>query len=82
MQLIAASSLRTQWFGYDVAEGPCLYFGAEDEADELHRRLSTILSRLGCDLSELEGVRLIPLAGADAVLAAKRRRERYDCNRS
>lgn len=69
LQLIAASSLRTQWFGYSVAEGPCLYFGAEDEADELHRRLSTIVDRLGSDLSELIGVRLIPLAGADAVLA-------------
>ena len=69
LQLIAASSLRTQWFGYDVAEGPCLYFGAEDEADELHRRLETIVSRAGCEFSDLAGVRLIPLAGSDAVLA-------------
>src|SRR5258707_1247532 len=39
LQLIAASSLGTQWFGHDVSAGPCLYYGAEDEADELHRRL-------------------------------------------
>ncbi|MCK1459603.1 AAA family ATPase [Bradyrhizobium sp. 2] len=74
LQLIAASSLGMQWFGYDVAEGPCLYFGAEDEADELHRRLGTIVDRAGCKLSDLEGVRLIPLAGADAVLAEPDRR--------
>ncbi|MDA9437240.1 hypothetical protein XH88_36825 [Bradyrhizobium sp. CCBAU 51627] len=69
LQLIVASSLRIQWFGKDVAEGPCLYFGAEDEADELHRRLETIVTYAGRKLSDLEGVRLIPLAGSDAVLA-------------
>ena len=43
LQLIAAASLQTQWFGKDVSRGPCLYYGAEDEADELHRRLETIV---------------------------------------
>lgn len=74
LQLIAASSLGNQWFGHDVAVGPCLYFGAEDEADELHRRLGTIVDRAGRKLSDLEGVRLIPLAGSDAVLAEPDRR--------
>ncbi len=74
LQLIAASSLGMQWFGHDVANGPCLYFGAEDEADELHRRLGTIVDRAGRKLSDLEGVRLIPLAGSDAVLAEPDRR--------
>jgi RecA-family ATPase len=69
LQLIAASSLQTQWFGKDVSIGPCLYYGAEDEADELHRRLETIVRRAGRQLSELEGIRLIPMAGLDAVLA-------------
>lgn len=74
LQLIAASSLGMQWFGHHVADGPCLYFGAEDEADELHRRLGTIVHRAGRNLSDLEGVRLIPLAGSDAVLAEPDRR--------
>lgn len=69
LQLIAASSLRTEWFGKKVAMGPCLYYGAEDEADELHRRLATIVRRSGRKLSELNGIRLIPMAEADAVLA-------------
>jgi RecA-family ATPase len=69
MQLIAAASLRTQWFGRDVSIGPCLYYGAEDEADELHRRLKSIVASAGRELSELDGIRLIPMAGSDAVLA-------------
>jgi RecA-family ATPase len=69
MQLIAAASLRTQWFGREVSIGPCLYYGAEDEADELHRRLKSIVQSAGRELSELDGIRLIPMAGADAVLA-------------
>src|SRR5712664_3769784 len=69
LQLIAASSLQTQWFGKDVAIGPSLYYGAEDEADELHRRLETIVARSGRQLSDLKGIRLVPMAGLDAVLA-------------
>lgn len=69
LQLIAASSLRTQWFGKDVAAGPSLYYGAEDEAPELHRRLETIVAKSGKQLSDLQGIRLIPMAGLDAVLA-------------
>ena len=69
LQLIAASSLGLQWFGKDVSRGPCLYYGAEDEADELHRRLETIVDESGNQLSDLDGIRLIPMAGLDAVLA-------------
>jgi RecA-family ATPase len=69
LQLISAASLQAQWFGHDVSDGPCLYYGAEDEPDELHRRLETIVRRAGRQLSELDGIRLIPMAGSDAVLA-------------
>jgi hypothetical protein len=69
LQMVAASALQTIWFGKVVAVGPCLYYGAEDEADELHRRLATIVERAGKQLSDLDGVRLIPMAGLDAVLA-------------
>lgn len=69
LQMIAASSLETQWFGKAVSMGPCLYYGAEDEADELHRRLETIVQCAGRQLSDLDGIRLIPMAGLDAVLA-------------
>ena len=69
LQLIAASSLGVPWFGKTVAAGPCLYYGAEDEGDELHRRLAKIVQRAGRNLSDLDGIRLIPMAERDAVLA-------------
>lgn len=69
LQLIASSSLGIPWFGKTVMVGPCIYYGAEDEADELHRRLATIVNRAGRQLSDLEGIRLVPMAERDAVLA-------------
>jgi AAA domain len=69
LQMVVASALRTDWFGKAVAAGPCLYYGAEDEADELHRRLATIVQRAGKQLSDLDNIWLIPMAGLDAVLA-------------
>lgn len=69
MQLMAAASLQCDWFGKKVAVGPCLYYGAEDEPDELQRRMNSIVQSAGRELSDLEGIRLIPMAGSDAVLA-------------
>jgi RecA-family ATPase len=37
LQLISAASLQTQWFGHDVSDGPCLYYGAEDEPESWSR---------------------------------------------
>jgi RecA-family ATPase len=49
------------------------YYGAEDEGDELHRRLAKIVERSSKELSDLDGIRLIPMAGLDAVLAEPNR---------
>jgi RecA-family ATPase len=73
LQLIASAALKTEWFGLHVGVGPCLYYGAEDEADELHRRLVKIVQRSDRELSDLDGIRLIPMAGLDAVLAEPNR---------
>jgi RecA-family ATPase len=69
LQLIVASSLGLQWLGKDVGPGPCLLYTAEDESDELHRRLAATVAKTGHRLADLEGVRLICMAGHDAVLA-------------
>jgi RecA-family ATPase len=69
LQLIVAAALGRQWFGKDVGGGPCLLYTAEDEADELHRRLAVTVAKAGHELADLEGVRLIPMAGLDATLA-------------
>jgi RecA-family ATPase len=69
LQLIVAVALGTQWLGKDVGPGPCLLYTAEDEADELHRRLATTVRKAGHQLRDLEGVKLVPMAGRDATLA-------------
>ena len=44
LQLVAASALRTDWLGLPAMPGPCLFYTAEDEADELHKRQSLPLA--------------------------------------
>ncbi|MEH2505613.1 RecA-family ATPase [Bradyrhizobium sp. AZCC 1578] len=70
LQLIVAAALGLQWFGKDVTPGPCILYTAEDEADELHRRFAATVAHAGYELADLEGVRLIPMAGLDATLAS------------
>jgi RecA-family ATPase len=69
LQLIVAASLGIPWLGKDVGLGPCLLYTAEDEADELHRRLAVTVEKAGRQLADLAGVKLVPMAGLDATLA-------------
>ncbi|WP_445216193.1 AAA family ATPase [Bradyrhizobium sp. Pa8] len=72
MQLIAATALKLDWFGRPVEKpGPTLLYTAEDEADELHRRFAAIVAQSGHQLRDLEGVRVIPMAGLDPTLATQ-----------
>jgi len=66
LQLAAAVATGGSWLGFTLKAGSALFLSAEDEIDELHRRLVHIEPKLN-RLSELV---LIPLAGKDAVLAA------------
>jgi hypothetical protein len=70
LQLMAAMAIGDDWLGKEVLGGPCIYFGAEDELDELHRRLARIMATTGRELAELDECWLIPIADADATLAA------------
>lgn len=69
LQLMASSSLQLPWLGLPVADGPCLYYGAEDSENELHRRMARIVAHHGRNLSDLKGIRLVSMAEHDAVLA-------------
>jgi RecA-family ATPase len=69
LQLMVSMALRLDWLGKPVVPGPCVYFGAEDEVDELHRRVAGIVEHHGRTLDELQDVLLIPMADRDAVLA-------------
>jgi RecA-family ATPase len=72
LQLLAASALRREWFGTLFPKpGAGIYLGAEDEQDEIHRRLAAILSHYHSSFADLtaNGFRALAFAGKDAVLA-------------
>lgn len=69
LQLGVAHALGRDWLGTLPEQGAFLYFGAEDETDEIHRRLADILRSYGADFPDLEGrVHVLTFAGEDAVL--------------
>jgi RecA-family ATPase len=71
LQLCVAHVIGRDWLGGLPESGPALYLGAEDDHDELHRRLTAIVEFYGVKFSDLiaGGLHLLSFAGADAVLA-------------
>ena len=70
LQLGIAHALGKDWIGTLPEPGPFLFLGAEDDADEIYRRVADILKHYGADFSELKDrVHLLSYAGEDAVLA-------------
>lgn len=70
LQLAVAVVAAREWFGVSPETGPVLVISAEDDISEMHRRVVTIASQAGIELSELGGLHLISLADGDAVMAA------------
>jgi len=66
LQLAVAVATGGPWIGLKPESGRALYVSAEDEIDELHRRLARIVPKL----ETLGQLTLVPLAGKDAVLSA------------
>lgn len=70
-QLAIATALGKPWVGFDeIPQGRVVYFSAEDDEDELHRRFSRITHSYGATFADLDDLSVMPLAGEDAVLAA------------
>jgi len=69
-QLGVATAAGKPWFGTSPEQGPVVYLSAEDDIDELQRRLEDIAASYGVDLADLEGLHFVSLAGRDAVMAA------------
>jgi RecA-family ATPase len=69
LQLSVAGAAGKQWFGMTPKPGPVVFLCAEDDADELQRRIEAIAENYGVGLADLGELHLIPLAGKDAVLA-------------
>lgn len=70
LQIGAASALAIKTLGLEPRPGRVLYLGAEDEAEEFHRRLDDICSAHGRSIGDLANLRILPLADQDAILSA------------
>jgi RecA-family ATPase len=69
MQLGAAHALARDWLQTLPEPGPFLYLNAEDEEDELHRRLAAVATHYNAPLADLKDhTHLLAFAGRDAVL--------------
>ena len=69
LQLAASTALARAWLGLSVTPGRALYNSAEDDRDELHRRLSDIARAENTTLADLDNMTVRSLAGEDALLA-------------
>ena len=64
-----AHVLGKRWLGMSVRQGPVIYLGAEDEEDELHRRLEAILRHYGATFRDIVGgLHLLSYVGEDCLL--------------
>ncbi|PRX37915.1 RecA-family ATPase [Meinhardsimonia xiamenensis] len=69
LQLAVAVAAQTPWLGRAVTPGRVIFLSAEDDDDELHRRIDDILRAESRSYDDLEGLTLRSLAGEDALLA-------------
>ncbi|MBY0135568.1 ATPase [Paracoccus yeei] len=68
LQLATACALGKPWLGKTVAGGRDLFVSAEDDEDELHRRLTDVLEAEEASFADLDQLALRSLAGEDALL--------------
>ncbi|AVA21195.1 AAA family ATPase [Rhizobium sp. NXC24] len=69
LQIAAAGAMSLDTLEMEPWAGRTLYVGAEDEAEEFHRRLTDIATAHGKELDFLFMFRLLSLADTDALLA-------------
>ncbi len=73
---VAAPDNKLDWLGRKPEQGRVLYVGAEDDADEMHRRINDIIGfRPGIDWPDLSGLEIANLAERDALLAVLNTRQ-------
>lgn len=70
LQLAASVALSRAWLGLPTVSGGALYLSAEDDRDELHRRVADICRAEAATPADLDRLTLRSLAGEDALLAA------------
>lgn len=69
LQLATATALGRSWLGQATTSGPALFISAEDDRDELHRRVASLAHAEDFALADLDALTLCSLAGDDALLS-------------
>jgi RecA-family ATPase len=69
LQLAAAIVTGRTWLNMLPISGPVVFLTAEDELDEVHRRLDAICAHEGIRYEELSDLHILPFAGRAALLA-------------
>lgn len=69
LQLAAAVALGRKWLGRSVSSGQALFISAEDDEEELHRRIADVGEAEGVSMAELDQLTMRSLAGEDALLS-------------
>lgn len=69
LQLAVDVAIGGAWLGKDTCAGHSLFISAEDDQDELHRRVKDVATSCFIDVSDLDRLHLRSLAGEDALLA-------------
>ncbi|MDN3719995.1 AAA family ATPase [Roseibium salinum] len=81
LQLAVATCSDGYWAGRKPEQGRVIYLGAEDDIEELHRRLVDICADAAIDLESLHDLDIVPLAGRDALLAVPARKKPTSWNK-
>jgi RecA-family ATPase len=69
LQLVVATIRGTDWLGSIVDEpGPAIFFTAEEDKDEIHRRLAAIAEHQAIGLRDLARLHILCMPGSDTVL--------------
>ena len=71
LQLCVAVATGTAWLGRSVQQGGVIFISAEDDDDELHRRVDDILRSAGLTYDDAASMTMRSLAGEDALLAVE-----------
>jgi RecA-family ATPase len=74
MQRAVAHVTGKDWLGSMPEQGPAIYIGCEDDADENHIRLAAIAKHYDVKFRDLidGGLHILPMIGKDATLCAAR----------
>ena len=70
LQLGVAVASGREWLGKDVETGRAVILSAEDDKDEVHRRLDDICAADEIAAGELEGLDIVDMVGSDCVLGS------------